>query len=123
MSGLLAIAVGKRFISQGTFDQVFIVGGDVVSNFILSGFNSFQALSPLPCKPYCKQRSGINIGEAAASVLITKDNNNLPAEAVEILGEAPVTMPIIFPAHQEQGKAFTGVFFRLLKKPRLALAI
>jgi 3-oxoacyl-[acyl-carrier-protein] synthase-1 len=88
VSGLLAIAVGKRFISQGTFDQVFIVGGDVVSNFILSGFNSFQALSPLPCKPYCKQRSGINIGEAAASVLVTKDSKNLPAEAVEILGEA-----------------------------------
>ncbi len=88
VSGILAISVGKRFISQGTFDQVFIVGGDVVSNFILSGFNSFQALSSLPCKPYCKERSGINIGEVAASVLVTKDRNNLPPEAVEVLGEA-----------------------------------
>lgn len=88
VSGILAISVAKRYISQGTFDQVFIVGGDIVSNFILSGFNSFQALSSLPCKPYCKQRSGINIGEVAASVLVNKDRNNLPPEAVEVLGEA-----------------------------------
>jgi 3-oxoacyl-[acyl-carrier-protein] synthase-1 len=87
VSGVLAISIAKRFISEGTFDHVFIVGGDVVSNFILSGFNSFQAMSSMPCKPYCKQRSGINIGEVAASVLVTKQDNKLAAEAVEILGE------------------------------------
>ncbi|MCM4169031.1 3-oxoacyl-[acyl-carrier-protein] synthase 2 [Arenibacter antarcticus] len=87
VSGLLAISVAKRFIAQGTFDHVFIVGGDVVTPFILSGFNSFQALSPQPCKPYCKQRSGINIGEVAASVLVTKEKENLAPEAVAILGE------------------------------------
>jgi 3-oxoacyl-[acyl-carrier-protein] synthase-1 len=87
VSGILAISVAKRFISEGTFDHVFIVGGDVVSNFILSGFNSFQAMSSLPCKPYCKQRSGINIGEVAASVLVTKEENKLVQEAVAILGE------------------------------------
>tara|TARA_R110002050_G_scaffold69507_6_gene150421 strand:- start:13930 stop:15078 length:1149 start_codon:yes stop_codon:yes gene_type:complete len=88
VSGILAISIAKRFISQGTFDKVFIVGGDIVSNFILSGFNSFQAMSPLPCKPYCKQRSGINIGEVATSVLVSKDQKKLVPEAVEILGEA-----------------------------------
>ena len=88
VSGVLAISIAKRFIAQGTFDQVFIVGGDIVSNFILSGFNSFQAMSSLPCKPYCKQRSGINIGEVAASVLVSKDQHNLAAESVEVLGEA-----------------------------------
>jgi len=71
VSGILAISVAKRFIARGTFDQVFIVGGDVVTPFILSGFQSFQALSDRPCKPYDKQRSGINIGEVAASILVT----------------------------------------------------
>lgn len=88
VSGILAISIAKRFIAQGTFDQVFIVGSDIVSSFILSGFNSFQAMSSLPCKPYCKHRSGINIGEVAASVLVSKDQNNLVPEAVEVLGEA-----------------------------------
>ncbi|MBC8770135.1 beta-ketoacyl synthase [Arenibacter sp. BSSL-BM3] len=88
VSGVLAISIAKRFIAQGTFDQVFIVGSDIVSSFILSGFNSFQAMSSLPCKPYCKHRSGINIGEVAASVLVSKDQDNLVPEAVEVLGEA-----------------------------------
>lgn len=87
VSGILAISVAKRFIARGTFDQVFIVGGDVLTSFILSGFQSFQALSDRPCKPYDKQRSGINIGEVAASILVTKDPLDLVPEAVAILGE------------------------------------
>ena len=60
----------------------------MVTQFILSGFNAFQALSDQPCRPYCKTRAGINIGEVAASVLVTKDKNELVDEAVVVLGEA-----------------------------------
>ena len=88
VSGLLAIAVAKRLINVGTYDHVFIASGDMVTEFILSGFSSFQALSEEPCKPYSKDRSGINIGEVGASVLVTSEKNNLAKEAVEILGEA-----------------------------------
>lgn len=88
VSGVLAIAVAKRFINQGNFDHVFIVGGDLVTEFILSGFNAFQALSAEPCRPYCKTRSGINIGEVAASALVTKDSSKLVNESVVVLGEA-----------------------------------
>lgn len=87
VSGILAISVAKRYINQGTYDHVFIVSGDLVTEFILSGFNSFQALSNEPCKPYSKNRSGINIGEVAASILVTNNNTNLAKEAVTILGE------------------------------------
>lgn len=88
VSGVLAIAVAKRYISQRRFDHVFVVGGDLVTQFILSGFNAFQALSDSPCRPYCKTRSGINIGEVAASVLVTGDTSNLVDESVKVLGEA-----------------------------------
>ena len=87
VSGVLAVAVAKRYINQGTYDHVFIASGDVVTEFILSGFNSFQAMSDTPCKPYCKNRRGINIGEVAASVLVTSDSKLLNDESVEILGE------------------------------------
>ncbi|OEK09621.1 beta-ketoacyl synthase [Flavivirga aquatica] len=87
VSGILAVAVAKRYINQGVYDHVFIVSGDIVTEFILSGFNSFQALSNAPCKPYCKNRTGINIGEVAASILVTNDKTNLAKEAVAVLGE------------------------------------
>jgi 3-oxoacyl-[acyl-carrier-protein] synthase-1 len=88
VSGVLAISIAKRFINQGRFDDVFIVSGDIVTAFILAGFNSFQALSNQPCKPYCKNRSGINIGEVVASALVTTNKNKLADEAVLVLGEA-----------------------------------
>ncbi len=88
VSGVLAVAVAKRLILQGTYDHVFVVGGDLVTQFILSGFNAFQALSDEPCRPYCKTRSGINIGEVAVSALVTKDKKNLTSESVKIVGEA-----------------------------------
>lgn len=88
VSGALAVAIAKRYIQENSYDHVFITSGDVVTPFILSGFNSFQALSDKPCKPYDKNRSGINIGEVAASVLVTKDNSNLTTESVAVLGEA-----------------------------------
>jgi len=88
VSGVLAIAVAKRLIHQDKFDHAFVVAGDLVTKFIISGFNAFQALSDEPCRPYCKTRSGINIGEVAASVLVTKDKNLLVDESVEVLGEA-----------------------------------
>ncbi|WP_149303891.1 beta-ketoacyl synthase N-terminal-like domain-containing protein [Pareuzebyella sediminis] len=88
VSGVLALAVAKRLISQKTYDHVLVVGGDLVTKFIMSGFNAFQALSPEPCRPYCKTRSGINIGEVGSSVLVTADTRQMAREAVKIMGEA-----------------------------------
>lgn len=88
VSGVLAIAVAKRLILQDRYDHVFIAAGDLVTQFILSGFQAFQALSDEPCRPYCKTRSGINIGEVGASVLVTREQHNLADESVIILGEA-----------------------------------
>ncbi|WP_047246584.1 beta-ketoacyl synthase N-terminal-like domain-containing protein [Maribacter thermophilus] len=87
VSGILAIAAAKRFIKQGLYDDVFIVAGDLVTPFILSGFNAFQALSTEPCRPYCKTRTGINIGEVASSVLVTNDPSKTTDESVIVLGE------------------------------------
>ncbi len=87
VSGILAVSVAKRMIQSTQFDAVFIVAGDEVSPFVLSGFNSFQAMSNAPCKPYSKNRSGVNLGEAAAAVLIT---NNPENAFVEIIGDGSI---------------------------------
>jgi len=88
VSGILALAIAKRLIQQGRYDHLFVVAGDLVTQFILSGFQAFQALSDQACRPYCKTRSGINIGEVGASMLVTCDESNLADESAAILGEA-----------------------------------
>lgn len=71
VSGGLALSIAKRFIKAGKFPQAIVVGGDLVSDFVVSGFQSFQALSEEPCKPFSLNRTGINLGEAAAAILVS----------------------------------------------------
>ena len=73
ISGLLAIIIAKRFIEQGNYDHVIVCGGDIISEFTISGFKSFNAMSSEPSKPFDENRTGINLGEAAATILITND--------------------------------------------------
>ncbi len=44
---------------------------DLISSFIYSGFQSFQAISPNPCRPFDADRDGISLGEAAATVILS----------------------------------------------------
>ena len=88
VSGVLAVSVAKHLIQSSKYDEVVVVSGDLVSEFILSGFESFQAISSKPCKPYSKNRTGITIGEAIASVLVSKNSSENAKEVVEIIGTA-----------------------------------
>lgn len=87
VSGLLAVSIAKRYLQEDVYDHVFLLAGDVISDFVVSGFSSFHALSNSICKPYDQDRTGINIGEAAASILVTSKLQSLSDDAVEILGE------------------------------------
>ena len=71
ISGILAIIIAKRFIEQGAYDNVLVCGGDILSEFTISGFKSFNALSNEPSKPFDANRVGINLGEAVSTILIT----------------------------------------------------
>ncbi|WP_347216894.1 beta-ketoacyl synthase N-terminal-like domain-containing protein [Chryseobacterium sp.] len=76
VSGVMAIAVAKNMIQAGKYKDAFVIAGDEISEFVISGFNSFQAIGSEPCKPYDKNRNGINIGEAAAAVYITSSDSD-----------------------------------------------
>jgi len=87
ISGGLALAVAKRFIAAGKFDQAIVVGGDLVSDFVLSGFHSFQAIGSEPCRPFSKNRKGISLGEAAAAILLSSNKPEDP-NIISLIGEA-----------------------------------
>lgn len=87
ISGGLALAIAKRLMKMNNFEQAIVAGGDLVSEFVVSGFNSFQALSSEACRPYSANRQGINLGEGAAAVLLGSEKRAGTAN-IELLGEA-----------------------------------
>jgi 3-oxoacyl-[acyl-carrier-protein] synthase I len=90
VSGILSVAVAKRLIQSGMYDDAYVVAGDEVSEFVLSGFNSFQAMSDLPCKPYDEERNGVTLGEATAAVYITSNEEKVTTGAIKIIGDGAV---------------------------------
>jgi 3-oxoacyl-[acyl-carrier-protein] synthase-1 len=76
ISGLVAILTGKRLIESGRYDHVVVAGADVLTRFVLSGFQSFQAVSAVPCKPFDAQRTGVTLGEGAATVILSREAAN-----------------------------------------------
>jgi 3-oxoacyl-[acyl-carrier-protein] synthase-1 len=89
VSGVMAVSVAKNMIESGLYEDAYVLAGDEVSEFVISGFNSFQAMSSERCKPYDESRDGITIGEAAAAVYVT---STPPTDGFyfEILGESAV---------------------------------
>jgi 3-oxoacyl-[acyl-carrier-protein] synthase-1 len=76
ISGILAIITGMRLIQSGQYANAVIAGADVISKFVLSGFQSFQVISPGPCKPFDVNRDGISLGEGAATIILSANPNN-----------------------------------------------
>jgi 3-oxoacyl-[acyl-carrier-protein] synthase-1 len=74
ISGVLAILIGSRLIRSGKYDHVIVTGADLVSEFVLSGFNSFMSLCSGPCKPFDKDRQGLSLGEAAGTLILTNNS-------------------------------------------------
>lgn len=73
ISGLSAIILASRLMATGAYDQAVVCGADVLCPFITSGFESLKAVSPAPCRPFDMERTGMNLGEAAATIVLSKD--------------------------------------------------
>lgn len=74
-SSAKALAAAQRLIAAEVCDAVLVAGVDSLCRMTLRGFNSLQLVSPTPCKPLDVTRAGINIGEAAALLLLERQHN------------------------------------------------
>lgn len=85
-SGVIAINTAANLIRAGIYDNAIIVGCDVISDFVLYGFQSLFAISDKPCIPFDKNRKGITLGEGCAAVVLSKNNSifhNSPMEYID----------------------------------------
>ena len=84
ISGVSAQIVAKRLLNTGKYDNAVVVGADVLSKFIVSGFQSFKALSADYCKPFDSNRVGLNLGEGAATIIygVAQTESALPKDTI-----------------------------------------
>ena len=72
ISGVTSQILADRMIAQGTYDTVVVCGADCQSPFVVAGFMSFKSLSPYECRPFDIERLGLNLGDAAATIVYGK---------------------------------------------------
>ena len=72
-SGAKALASGARLLRSGMVDAVIAGGVDALSPFTVAGFSALEAVSAERCNPLSAHRHGINLGEAAAFFVMTRD--------------------------------------------------
>jgi 3-oxoacyl-(acyl-carrier-protein) synthase len=68
-----AIMLGARLIRAGKLDVVIAGGSDALSRYTVNGFNSLMILDHALCRPMDRSRAGLNLGEAAAYVILESD--------------------------------------------------
>ena len=68
-----AIMLGARLVKAGKLDRVVVGGTDALSKFTINGFKSLMILSETNCTPFDANRSGLNLGEAAAYLVLESD--------------------------------------------------
>ncbi len=81
ISGLSAMILASRLLVSKKYDYAVVCGADCPGRFIISGFQSLNAMSAFSCQPFDIERQGLNLGEAAATVVLgreitTKSVNN-----------------------------------------------
>lgn len=86
ISGAMGIITAMRLLRAGLYTNAVIAGADVISQFVLSGFESFHALSEGPCRPFDKDRTGLNLGEGAGTIILSADKKYSPN--IQVMGGA-----------------------------------
>jgi 3-oxoacyl-[acyl-carrier-protein] synthase I len=85
ISGVSALLAAKMYLESGKYEHVVVTGGDILSKFVVAGFQSFKAISPTRCRPFDVSRDGLSLGEGAGTIILgTSVDNKLPGNSIVI---------------------------------------
>ncbi len=85
ISGVLAIILGKRLLETNQYDTIIVSGVDILTQFVVSGFQSFKAISTEVAKPYDAKRDGISLGEGCGTVVLTNQESRIKSQEPRIV--------------------------------------
>jgi 3-oxoacyl-[acyl-carrier-protein] synthase II len=87
-SGATALGVGADLLRDGRADLVVAGGYDILCRFVMRGFNALRSLTRERVRPFDRRRSGLLLGEAAALVLLAREDDAPAARLGRLLGHA-----------------------------------
>ncbi len=70
-----SILYGARLIRHGFARRVIVGGAESLAKFTINGFNALNILSSKPCAPFDRDRSGLNLGEGAAFLVLEREED------------------------------------------------
>lgn len=85
ISGVMGIILGKRLLETTAYENIIICGVDILTGFVVSGFQSFKAVSSSIARPYDEARDGITLGEGCGTLILTNQKKNIPDGTPSIL--------------------------------------
>lgn len=85
-SSTIAIAYGSDLIRSGRADVVVCGGSDVLCDVTVGGFNALRLVDTEPCRPFDASRAGMNLGEAAA-ILVLEDLDRARGRRAHVYAE------------------------------------
>jgi len=69
-SSLLAIGQAWEQIASGDLDLAVAGGAEALCRMTFAGFSSLKALDAQPCRPFSRDRAGLNLGEGSAQLIL-----------------------------------------------------
>jgi 3-oxoacyl-[acyl-carrier-protein] synthase-1 len=83
-----AFASARRLISLGICDAVIVGGADSLCQFTVHGFDALESVSDGLCKPFGKHRDGINLSEAVALFVMSKQPGPVELQGIGSTSDA-----------------------------------
>ena len=83
-SGTAAVGAALDLVRGGRARLVLAGGVDALSDFVVAGFSTLQALDPAPARPFAADRRGLSLGEGAAFLVVEEEEHARRRDAVPL---------------------------------------
>ena len=122
-SSTVAIGYAGEAITRGQADAMIAGASDALCRLTLTGFNALRLVDGEPCRPFCRTRKGMNIGEAAA-MLVLEEMSHAKRRGARIYAELAgygMRCEAYHPtAPEPEGKAVAALIADALRAARLS---
>ena len=118
-----AVLVAAEMVQRGRAQRAIVVGAEGLSAETLSGFASLMLLPPDGCRPFDRDRAGLQIGEGIAALMLERDVDVTRDECgITVLGGANLCDPHHLTGANPDGRVMREVMQQALASAGVSAA-